>query len=166
MKRRILAGALLVTATIAGGSGAWAAAVERPGPGMAEGPGRGPCGKMPQGDHVDHMAKMLGLSETQQKQIKDILKTERGKNAALREKMGEYRQQLHAAAQAATFDEAAVRAIAAKQAQAEIELTVSRARVQSRINAILTAEQRALEQKLRPPIGPGPGHPPPSHGER
>jgi len=112
------------------------------------------------------MAKMLGLSETQQKQIKDILKTERGKNAALREKMGEYRQQLHAAAQAATFDEAAVRAIAAKQAQAEIELTVSRARVQSRINAILTAEQCALEQKLRPPIGPGPGHPPPSHGER
>jgi periplasmic protein CpxP/Spy len=114
---------------------------------------------------VDHMAKMLGLSETQQKQIKDILETEHGKNAALMEKMGEYRDQLHAAAQAATFDEAAVRAIAANKAQADIELTVSRARVQSRISAILTAEQRALEQKLRPLLGPGPGHPPPFHGE-
>lgn len=166
MKQRILAGVFMATATIAGGSGSWAAAVERPGPEMTEGPGRVPRGNMPRGDHVDHMAKMLGLSDTQQKQIKDILNAERGKNAALMEKMGGFRQQLHAAAQAATFDEAEVRAIATKQAQAEIELTVSRARVQSRINGVLTEEQRALEQKLRPPMGPGPGHPPPFHGER
>ena len=129
MKQRILAGALLVAATISGGSGAWAAGEERPDPGMAGGPGRGPCAKMPPGDHVDHMAKMLGLSETQQKQIKDILKTEHDKNAALEEKMAEYRKQLQIAEQSATFDEAAVRAIAAEQAQTGIELTVSRARI-------------------------------------
>jgi Spy/CpxP family protein refolding chaperone len=160
MKQRILAGALLLAATISGGSGAWAAGEERPGPGMAGGPGRGPCAKMPPGDHVDQMAKVLGLSETQQKQIKDILKTEHDKNAALMEKMAEYRKQLQAAEQATTFDETAVWAIAVEQARTGIELTVSRARVQSRINAVLTAEQRTLRQKLHPHPEPGPGHPP------
>jgi periplasmic protein CpxP/Spy len=120
----------------------------------------------PQDDRFARMAQDLGLSETQQKQVKEILKNEHENNAALLGKMGEYRQQLHAAAQAATFDEAAVRAIAAKQAQAEIELTVSRAREQSRIDAVLTAEQRRLRQKLRLPMGPGPGHPPPFPDEQ
>jgi hypothetical protein len=35
--------------------------------------------------------------------------------------------------------------------------------VRNRINAVLTTEQRALEQKLHPPMGPGPDHPPPFH---
>ncbi|MRR33826.1 periplasmic heavy metal sensor [bacterium] len=165
MKRRILAGTLLA-ATIAGGSGAWGAAEESHADGMAEGPARGPCGKMPHGDHLDRLAKLLWPSETQQNQIKAILKSEHEQNAALREKMGEYREQLQAAEQAATFNEAAVRAIAARQAQTEIELTVSRARTQQRINAVLTAEQRTLRQNLLPPMGPGPGHPPPFPGER
>jgi Spy/CpxP family protein refolding chaperone len=111
------------------------------------------------------MTKVLGLSDAQQTQIKAVFAAEREKSAPLMEKLAAYRQQLHDAAQAATFDEAAVRAIATNLAQAEIELTVARARAHNQINALLTTEQRALAEKLRPPMEErGPGHRPPFGG--
>jgi Spy/CpxP family protein refolding chaperone len=54
------------------------------------------------------------------------------------------------AGDATVFDEATVRTIAAEQAKIEIELIVSRTRVQSLINALLTAEQLELLKNLRP----------------
>ena len=58
----------------------------------------------------------------------------------------------------ATFDEAAIRSFAAKQAQAEVDLTVSKARLRSQVNALLTPEQRVLAEKFPPPFlyGHGP----------
>ena len=99
------------------------------------------------------------MSDTQQAQIKAIFAAEREKNGPLIEKMKEYRKQLHDAAKATPFDEAAVRAVATKKAQVEFELAVSRARIQSQINGILTPEQRQKLEKIRPPIKPGKGMP-------
>jgi Spy/CpxP family protein refolding chaperone len=142
MKRQIIIGALLA-ATLAGGAWAGPSPDERPSP---EG-------------RLARMTRVLGLNDSQQSQIKAIFAAEREKSAPLMEKLAGYRKQLRDATQATTFDEAAVRGIATNQAQVEVELTVSRARVQNQINALLTADQRALEEKLHPPMGPGPVRP-------
>lgn len=161
MKRQIIIGSLL-TATLAGGSlGAWnvCAAATRPAKGDRA------CGEprreMSPEKRLARMAKKLGLSDTQQAQIKVIFAAEREKNGPLIEKMKEYRKQLHDAAKATPFDEAAVRTVATNKAQVEVELTVSRARIQSQINGILTPEQRQKLEKLRPPMGKGKRLPPP-----
>jgi Spy/CpxP family protein refolding chaperone len=85
-----------------------------------------------------HMSRDLGLTSDQQAKVKVILTADREKSAPLMWKMSEYRQQLRVATQAATFDEASIRAIALKQAQLEIELIVTQARVQNRIRTLLT----------------------------
>ena len=113
----------------------------------------------------DRMTRILDLSAEQQQQIQAIRETERENAAPLRKALFENRQKLHEAIQSETFDEAAVRALAAGQAENRTELIVSRARMQSRINKVLTSEQRALAEKLRPLLrkrqGPGGRH----HGD-
>lgn len=111
-----------------------------PPPGMDGGAGGG----------VLRMAAALKLTEAQKSRIKTVLDDEREEAGPLLDSMREKRKLLQAAADATTFDEAAVRSIAVAQARAETELIVSRTRTQSRINAILTAEQRELLKNLRP----------------
>jgi Spy/CpxP family protein refolding chaperone len=110
------------------------------------------------------MAQELGLSESQKKQINALLKAEQEKSAPLREQIEENREQLRKASLTAPFNEAAVRELAAKQAQLKTELLVSHARVKSEISALLTPEQRARAEKLRPPMGPRPGQHMPHFG--
>jgi Spy/CpxP family protein refolding chaperone len=102
------------------------------------------------------MTKVLKLTESQQSQIKTILDSERGQVKGLFDKMHENRKLLMQAAEAAVFDETAVRVIAEARARIETELIVSRSRVQSQINALLTAEQLELSKLLRPDMPPGP----------
>ena len=52
-------------------------------------------------------------------------------------------------AEATTFDEAAVRALAVDQATTATELIVFRTKVQNQIYALLTTEQRELQKNLR-----------------
>ncbi len=111
-----------------------------PPPGMEMGPG----------GFEGRMAKVLKLTETQQSQIKAVLDTERDLVKPLFDKMHASRTELTTLAEAPSFDEAAVRVIAGEQAATEIELTVSRTRVQSKINGLLTQEQRDLLKNLRP----------------
>jgi periplasmic protein CpxP/Spy len=94
--------------------------------------------------------------------VKAIITADREKSAPLMEKMEEKRKQLFEAATAEKFDEAAVRTLAAQKAELEVEMTVSRAKVRSSINAILTPEQRAKADKMRPQgMQPGRGMMPP-----
>lgn len=154
MKSYVLVIALLA-ATLVSGSlySAVSAPLEGFGPEMAaENPDdRDPDGRGLAGEgSFDRMAEVLDLSDEQQQRIKAIRESERQKAAPLREALAEDRQKLHEAIQAGPFDEAAVRALAASQAQTRTELIVARARMQSRINAVLTPEQRVLAEKLRP----------------
>lgn len=114
-------------------------------------------GKMEHGKRFGRMARELKLSDAQKEQVQAILKAEQEKNAPLREKLAENRKKLHEAAQAEKFDEAAVKALAATQADLQAQLIVSRARAHSQIHALLTPEQRELAKKLRPQMKGGKG---------
>ncbi|WP_168205876.1 Spy/CpxP family protein refolding chaperone [Geobacter sp. FeAm09] len=176
MKRQIMVGVLLA-ATAIGANGVWAGAAGEGGPRGMDERGMGGPGMMPpppSEEMVAHMAQRLKLTAEQQTKIKALFAAEREKNAPLQQKMAEYHKQLRDAAHAATFDEAAVRAVATKKAQTEVELVVAFERTRSQVNALLTPEQRALADKCPPPppqrgqgpegrchCGHGPGHMPP-----
>ncbi len=151
MKKSSLLIALML-ATLAGG---WTLApvTASADPGWA-GHDRGPrC------DHrMQRMAEVLGLSAEQQTQIQKITKSERETVAPLLEKLRASREELRNAAQAEKFDETAVRSIAAGQAATRTELIVARARTKAQIQAVLTSDQRALAEKLRPLLHERRGH--------
>jgi protein CpxP len=90
------------------------------------------------------MTKTLDLSAEQQEKIKAIMDEHRNKVAPLRQDLDENRDKLRQATKADTFDEAAIRTLAAGQAAAKTELVVERARMMSQIHAVLTPEQRKL----------------------
>ena len=108
--------------------------------------------------NMDRMAEKLGLSDAQKEQVSAILKAEKEKTDPLRQQLFENRKQIMEAAVSGKFDEAAVRAIAEKQAPIITELMVSHARAKSEIYALLTPEQRTRAQKLGPMTGPRHGH--------
>lgn len=164
MKRQIIIGAVAVAA-LAGG--AWSVQAG-PAPDIDEVALHEGCGersKVEPEQRLARMAKKLKLTAAQKEKAGAILKAEKERIAPLREKLAENRLKLKEAAQAATFDEAAVRAIATDQAQLEIELTVSRTRLRSQINALLTPEQRELADKLEPRRKGGKGRHPRLRGE-
>lgn len=148
MRQKLMVAVVLAAAILGGGAGSVMAGF---GPGGELGCGP-PDMKMETGGLEARMAKVLKLTESQQSQIKTILDSEREQVKEFFDKMHENRKLLMQAAEATVFDEAAVRSLAVAQAAVEIELTVSRTKVQSQINALLTAEQRELFQLLRPDI--------------
>lgn len=104
-------------------------------------------GERPERDGTRFLARMtktLDLSAEQQEQIKAIMEEHRNKVEPLRKNLDENRDKLRQATKADTFDEAAIRTLAAGQAAAKTELMVERARVKSQIHAVLTPEQRKL----------------------
>jgi Spy/CpxP family protein refolding chaperone len=111
-----------------------------------------PGGRMGNGSgrHFPRMANALDLTDAQKEQVKAILETEREKVAPLRQKLVETREKIRLAVEATPFDEAAVRSLAASQNDTRTELMVSRARVQSRILALLTPEQKERAKEFRP----------------
>lgn len=149
MKRQIIIGAMAVAA-LAGGAWSVQAEFGPDGGGPALHEGDGEHGGMDPERLLGRMAKDLKLTDAQKKQIGVILTAEKERVAPLREKLMENRKKLHEAAEEETFNEAAVKTLAASQAGLQAELIVSRLRVQSHIRAILTPEQRELARKLHP----------------
>ena len=146
MKMKLMVMVVLAAAMIGGGTGA---ALAGHGPGGEFG-GPPPGMEMGSGNFEGRMAKVLKLTDAQQSQIKTLLDVEREQVKQFIVKMQESRKLLVQAAEATTFDEAAVRALAVDQAATETELIVSRAKVQNQIYALLTTEQRELLKNLRP----------------
>ncbi|MEN8135911.1 MAG: Spy/CpxP family protein refolding chaperone [Thermodesulfobacteriota bacterium] len=100
-------------------------------------------------DRREMVAEFIGLSEEQQEQIEAIRAEERSGSEALREKLWDYREQMRELTDAGSFDEKTIRAIAEEKAEIQVELAVSKARMHSRIHAVMTPEQQELAQKLR-----------------
>jgi periplasmic protein CpxP/Spy len=146
MNKIMIVMAILAATIIGGGTGAVLAG-HGPGGEFGESP---PVMEMGPGGFEGRMAKVLKLTETQQNQIKAVFDTERDLVKPLFNKMHESRKQLMSLAEATVFDEAAVLTIAHEQAAIETELIFSRARVQNKINGLLTQEQRELLNNLRP----------------
>ncbi len=98
---------------------------------------------------LNRLAKKLGLTADQKKQIGALLKAEREQNGPTMQKLAEGRRRMDRAAEATTFDEAAVKTLAANQATLLQEMMVNRARTRHQIDALLTPEQREKAAKLR-----------------
>lgn len=141
-----------------------AAASVHAGSGKGHVNGPPPGGMMEPGQGIDRMAKVLKLTDAQQTQIKALLDAEKERMKPVFESVHEKRDQLRKLSEATSFDEAAVRTIATAIAQQEIELMISRTGTQSKINALLTADQRELLKNLRPDMDRRP--PPHDAGEQ
>jgi len=133
----------------------------------AQGPGRGPGGppdRRPPGP-PEFPLRRLELTETQKEQIKAIAEAEDAKVESDLKQLDDARQALDDAAAKGQFNETQIRAIATSQAQAMIELTVSKARKDAAIYQVLTPEQRAQLDQFRathrpPEAGGRPPRPP------
>ncbi|GAB4374020.1 MAG: hypothetical protein Kow00128_23930 [Deltaproteobacteria bacterium] len=117
-------------------------------------------GKGP-GDRIERMAIRLGLTKEQKERIRAILEAERERVEPLRRRLDETREKIRTAGETEPFDEAAIRALAASQNEARVELIVSRAKTKSRIHALLTPEQRERAKRFGPPEEGRHGHRPP-----
>jgi len=168
MKGNIIVCSLLATMVV-GDTGVWADSGNNAVP-----PNDKPC-HCSEADHrmppppcpemvIDHMTKCLKLTIDQQTKIKALFAKDREKTEPLQQKLMEYRKQVRDAMKSATLDENAIRSLAAKQAQAEVDLTVSMVRLRSQVNALLTPDQRVLADKFPPPFQHGRG-PQPMRGE-
>lgn len=122
------------------------------------GPGCPPDGERDGGKHLKKMAKVLKLTEAQKGKVTAICDAERERMKPVAEKMRENQKLLMAAGEGTSFDETAVRGIAAAQAQLKTEMCVSRIKMQTQINAVLTPEQLELAKDLKPERGHRKGH--------
>lgn len=103
--------------------------------------------------HFERMATILDLSDDQREQIDALREAERRATEPYRRQLRESREAIHALTRSEPFDEGAVRRLARSKADASVELQVAHARTRSQINALLTAEQRTLAERLE--MGPG-----------
>ncbi|MHC1697471.1 MAG: Spy/CpxP family protein refolding chaperone [Geobacteraceae bacterium] len=115
----------------------------------------------PRMDAPQQEKNSLHLNADQEKKIAGILADEREKASPLLKKLETLRGQLHQAELAPILDEPALRAIAEGLSKTETELIVSHTKMNRRVMAVLTADQREQLQKQAPdrnfpPVPPGP----------
>ncbi len=124
-----------------------------PPPGQ-RGPG-GPGG--PRGE--DPIFNQLNLTDAQKQQIKTLREKQRTDSEPYHEQLRGNGEQMRAIVEGSSFDEAAARALLAKEAQVETELKLIRIRTDNAIHNLLTAEQKAkLDELRRGPKPPRPGN--------
>jgi Spy/CpxP family protein refolding chaperone len=134
----------------------------RSGPGESRHRGPGP-------EMMEHMARVLGLSEDQKTQIKALMDSNGPAEEARHQKMEEIQKQLEAATANGQFDEAKVRDLANQQAQLQAEGIVEHERMKSKVFALLTAEQRVKAEEMHKRMGDHPRRhsgPPPEGAPR
>lgn len=132
------------------GSGTPAVAESSPGGQQDTGADHEKCwghGKHHGGHH--RLFKELNLTDAQKNQVKSIMTEGRAKIKPLAQKLKDGRDQLRALRKAGQFDEAKVRTIAKGQADILTDMIVEKERMQSRIYAVLTPEQRAKAEQIR-----------------
>jgi Spy/CpxP family protein refolding chaperone len=157
---------LLIAAAVAGGVAATAVYAAPPGGGCGYGnygagfgPGMGGRGGMDSEVHVDRLAARLDLSTEQRDQVRAIVDKARPETRALRDKLTDNRQQLHALMRQGNAKESEIRKLAEAQGKLQADMMVQRAKVHNAINAVLTPEQREQFQQMGPGRGPGMGGP-------
>ena len=89
------------------------------------------------------------MTDEQKKEMFSIRLDERAKMKPLFQKLKDGRKQLIDVVKTGKFDEAKVRAIAKGQADIIADIIVEKARMKSRMYAVLTPEQRAKAEQMR-----------------
>ena len=106
-------------------------------------------GMMMGGDLLGMFADALDLTDAQQAQIKDIRDKEKPAMKPLMDQMFQTHKAMENLIASGTFDEAKVRAVAAQQALTFQELAVQKARVDSEMLQVLTADQKTKLASIR-----------------
>jgi Spy/CpxP family protein refolding chaperone len=165
----LFAAAVGLAMTTATGASGWQPAEQgRQGPPDARPQGRPPG--MP-GESLGGIGRVLlqvDLSAAQLEQVKSLVQAERDAGAQFHQTLRDIDEQVRAAGESGEFDESAVRALAAREAAATIELRVIGARTQAAIYKLLTDDQKKVLADARddqPPPRPrrgrqSPGLPP------
>lgn len=136
------------------------------------GPGFGNCDEVDSSAHQEkraermdrHLSKMttvLELTDAQQTQIREILTDKQAARQGQFKQRCEDRKQMHELKSASTFDEAAFRSMAEKQAAKRVDRQVEKMKTKQQIFALLTAEQQEKAEVLFQAMdkrGPGRGH--------
>ena len=108
---------------------------------------------------LDKMTTVLELTETQQKQIGEIMSAQQKMHKAQFQEGCSERQQMQELKTSATFDEAAFRAQAEKRAAKRIDMQVERMKTRQQIFALLTPEQQEKAEIIFQDMDKrGPGH--------
>jgi Spy/CpxP family protein refolding chaperone len=95
---------------------------------------------------LERMTQDLNLTEDQQARIRSLFESERSDMEPLRERIRTMHREIDEEASRGSFNESRVRSLADDLARAQSEMIVARARMTSRLNAMLTPEQQS---KLR-----------------
>ena len=101
------------------------------------------------GDLLGRYADALDLTDAQQTQMKDIMAKEKPTMKPLMEQMFQGHKAMEQLVASGAYDEAKVRAVAAQQAQTFQELAVQKARIDSEMMQVLTADQKAKLASIR-----------------
>lgn len=110
--------------------------------------GRGP-GVGPGGPQAGLELRALDLTGAQREQVQQLTQQHREQTRALFERARAAREAQRQAIEAMPFNEQQIRAAMQTVAEAETELAVQQARLQSDIYALLTPEQQQRVQKMR-----------------
>jgi Spy/CpxP family protein refolding chaperone len=110
-------------------------------------PMHGPRHAFGMADDMRFFAERLNLSDDQREQMKTILHKEHQSIKPLFEQAHQIDLQLRQYAEG-TYEEKAVRALAAQKAQVEVELAVHHTRVHNELFQVLTADQQAKMKEM------------------
>lgn len=92
--------------------------------------------------------RQLDLTQAQRREIKAIMASERSTVEPLVLRLRQNRRELRSRTAGGAFDETEVRDLASNQAEIIQDLIVARYRVQSKVYAVLTVEQKAQADKI------------------
>ena len=134
---------------------------------LAQGhPGMGGMGEHMRGgpppDMVEHMSRVLGLTDAQKEQVKAAFESMRATEEERHAKLEDIRKQIDAATANGQFDEAVVRPLVNQQVQLQTDSMVDHLRIHAKLYSMLTAEQKAKADQMMKMHG-GPGHGPGGH---
>lgn len=143
MKKRILVIASIAVLVLVVGATVLALAQGQRGmDGMGQGKGPG------HGEMLEHMARVLNLTDVQKQQVKAIMDSTESVAKDIHAKLEENQKQMEAATANGQFDEAQVRTLANQKGQLEADMTVEHLRAMSKVYAILTPEQRVKAEEM------------------
>ncbi|MDX2040217.1 MAG: Spy/CpxP family protein refolding chaperone [Acidobacteriota bacterium] len=123
----------------------------QPNVGAQQRPGR-PDGPPPAGQRgpgEDRIFERLNLTAEQKQKIETLRDQQHEAAEPYHNQLRDLREQMSAIVEASTFNEAAARAVIAKEVQIEAELKLIRVRTDNAIHNVLTAEQKAKLEDLR-----------------
>jgi len=139
----------VVTALLAGG----VAAAQGPGAGRRGGPGGfggpGPGGRGGPGGPGGLPLQALNLTDAQQDQVKQLTQQFRDQNQSVGEQLRAAMEAQRAAVEKMPVDEGLIRSTTQALVDAQTEMAIQQARLQSEIFALLTPAQQDQLQKLK-----------------